>query len=106
MQIRNLATLAVAVVLGLFAVILVRNYLSNAGPANVPAAAVATTPVVVASQPVVRGVSLQPNLLKVVAFPKDSVPTGAFQSVDQLVGDKAGGRLVLRSLAANEPILA
>src|ERR1700686_2176876 len=106
MQIRNVATLVVAVFLGLIAVILVRNYLSSAGPANAPAAAVATAPVVVAAQPVARGVSLQPNLLKVVTFPKDSVPAGAFASVDQLVGDKEGNRLVLRSLAANEPILA
>jgi len=105
MQIRNVATLAVAVFLGLIAVILVRNYLSSAGPANAPVAAISTAPVVVAAQPVARGVALQPNLLKVVAFPKDSVPAGGFQSVDQLVGDKEGSRLVLRSLAANEPIL-
>lgn len=105
MQIRNLATLAVAVVLGLFAVILVRSYLAGVGPGNAPAAAVGTSPVVVAAQPVARGVSLQANLLKVVAFPKDSVPTGAFQSVDQLVGAKEGARLALRSISANEPIL-
>src|SRR5438309_1172254 len=105
MQIRNIATLAVAVFLGLIAVILVRNYLASVTPAS-PAAAVTTAPVVVAAQPVARGLSLQANLLKVVAFPKDSVPAGAFQSVDQLVGDKEGSRLVLRSIAANEPILA
>jgi pilus assembly protein CpaB len=61
--------------------------------------------VVVASQPLARGVPLTQAVLKIVNFPQNSVPTDAFHSIGQLIGDKDQQRLALRSLVANEPIL-
>jgi len=105
MPIRNLATVAVAIFLGLVAVILVRTYLDQAVSVNAPAPVVATVPVVVAAQAVARGAVLQPELLKVVNFPQDSVPEGAFQNLAQITGAQDVQRMALRSLVANEPIL-
>jgi pilus assembly protein CpaB len=107
MNIRTIATLAVALVLGLVAVLLVRAYLTaQRRPAAAQVAAVgATTPVVVAAVPIVRGVTLQPNLLRVANYPADAVPPGSFRTVNELVGTGPTARLALRSLAPNEPIL-
>jgi pilus assembly protein CpaB len=104
MSIRTIATLAIAVVLGLIAVIILNATLG--GPrANKQTVASAGAPVVVAAQPILRGVALQAPLLKVVNFPQDSVPVGAFTSVQQLTGASGAGRLALRSLTPGEPIL-
>lgn len=106
MTLRNIASLAIALLLGLIAVLLVRNFLVSQKPG--PAAAAAgMTPVVVAALPVERGAELKPPMLKIVNYPHDAVPAGAFQSVDQVTGGKdAAGRTALRSMAANEPVLA
>jgi len=106
MNARTIATLAVAILLGLVAVVLVRNYLGSARPANPTQTALATTPVVVAAQPIERGVALQAQLLKVVNYPADAVPADSFRASSQLTPPASSGRLALRSLAANEPILA
>jgi len=106
MNARTIATLAVAILLGLVAVVLVRNYLGSARPANPAQTALATRPVVVAAQPIERGVALQAPLLKVVNYPADAVPADAFVSISQLTPPASQGRLALRSLAANEPVLA
>lgn len=107
MNIRTIATFAVAILLGLVAVLLVRGYLGSAKKAAglEPGAAGALTPVVVASAPIVRGQVLQPIQLKVVSYPAASVPAGSFQTVAQLTGAGPNARLALRGLVANEPIL-
>jgi pilus assembly protein CpaB len=43
-------------------------------------------------------------MLKVVNFPKEAIPAGSFQTVDQVAG--ASPRTAMRSLSANEPVLA
>ena len=104
-SLRTITTLAAAILLGLIAVVLTRSYLSNAVRTN-PAVATSNgpaMPVVVAAANVPRGGVLQPSMLKVVAYPTDAAPTGAFHSVAELTG--AGQRLALRSMVANEPIL-
>jgi pilus assembly protein CpaB len=105
-SIRTIATFAVAIFLGVFAVILTRAYLGAAGQRTAGPSAAGTVPVVVAAQPLDRGVVLQPSVLKLVNFPADSIPANAFHSVAELTGGKDQQRLALRSLAANEPILA
>jgi pilus assembly protein CpaB len=103
MPIRTIATIAIAALLGLMAVFLVQTYLSRQRAADLNSAAVAgTVPVVVAAQPIARGIALQPGLLKVVRYPQGSVPPGALTDLNQAVGQ----RLVLRAFAPNEPILA
>jgi pilus assembly protein CpaB len=104
MNIRTLITMAVAVLLGLVAVLLVRNYIGQAQ--RTPAAAsVGTKPVVVAAAPIQRGAALAPNLLKVVSYPADAVPPGAVGTIAELGAPGPNGRLSLRSLSPNEPIL-
>jgi len=103
MPIRTIATIAIAALLGLMAVFLVQTYLNRQRAADRSQAVVAgTVPVVVAAQPIARGIALQPGLLKVVRYPEGSVPPGALTDLNQA----AGQRLVLRAFAPNEPILA
>lgn len=103
---RSLATFAVAIFLGIVAVILTRSYVNNS--ARVVAAPVQTgfVSVVVAAQPLDRGVTLEPNLLKTVSFPADAAPANAFSGIAALTGGKEQKRLMLRNVVANEPILA
>jgi pilus assembly protein CpaB len=104
MPIRTIATLAVAIMLGLFAVVLVRNYVSKQTPAQ-QAQVTATVPVVVASREIKRGETLQPNLLKVATVPRDAAPAGSFQTIQQLTGTQGQERVALHTLIPNEPIL-
>jgi pilus assembly protein CpaB len=106
MNIRTLMTMAVAVLLGLAAVFLVRNYIGQAQRTPSQAAGpTGTKPVVVAAAPIQRGAALAPNLLKVVEYPADAVPPGAVGSVAELGAPGPNGRLSLRALGPNEPIL-
>jgi pilus assembly protein CpaB len=106
MPIRTVATLAVAIFLGLIAVFLVRTYLTAARPTSSQAAATGGVPVVVASQVIVRGKPIEAAQLKIVRYPADAVPAGAFQNVADLAGAPADKRLALRAMAPNEPVLA
>jgi pilus assembly protein CpaB len=107
MNIRTLLTMAVAVLLGLVAVFLVRNYVGQAqrAPSQTAAGPAGVKPVVVAAAPIPRGTALAPNLLKVVNYPADAVPAGSVSTVAELGAPGPNGRLVLRALAPNEPIL-
>lgn len=107
MPLRTIATLAIAVVLGLIAVVLVNGYLGAKRKTEVaPAPAMAGTPVVVAAAPIARGVIIQPQLLKVATYPSNAVPAGSFRTVAQLTGPKNVQRLALRDLQPDEPVLA
>jgi pilus assembly protein CpaB len=107
-SIRTIATFAGAIFFGLVAVYFARVFLQSQQRAVVqPAAIAGSVPVVVASQPLARGVVLDARFLKLVNFPADSVPTNSFHSIAEVVGStKDQQRLSLRPLVANEPILA
>jgi pilus assembly protein CpaB len=100
MQLRTIASFAVAIFLGLIAVMVVRGVISS----NKTRSA-ATTPVIVAVAAVDPGSSLKPTMVKVVNYPKDAVPTGSFQSLDQLFGKNVPQRTVQRSIPQNAPVL-
>ena len=104
LNIRTIATLSVAIVLGLIAVIVLNGYLGSSRYKQ-QAAVAGVTPVVVAALPISRGAALQPFTLKVVNYPQGAAPLGAFGSVSQLVGGNATQRLALRDIGLNEPIL-
>jgi len=105
MSIRTIATIAVSLLFGLIAVFLLQNYIRGQRVADQSQAVLAgTTPVVVAAQPIARGVALEPQLLKVVRYPQNSVPPGALTDVAQV--SQGGARRALRPIAPNEPILA
>jgi pilus assembly protein CpaB len=106
MSLRSIASLAVALFLGLIAVVLVRGYLQSRGGGPTAASSPASlTPVVVAALPIERGVVLKAPMLKVVSYPNDAVPQGAFKTVAELAGG-ANGRTALRAMGANEPVMA
>ena len=104
MSLRSIATLAVAIFLGLVAVLLTRSYL-GAKDGRQPAAVQGMTPVVVANAAVARGMPLKRELLKVVNFPSESVPPGSFKSLDELSPANAPPKIALRDIVANEPVI-
>ena len=104
---RTIATFAVAIFLGVVAVVLTRGYVSSVTQQVAgPSASGASVPVVVATQPLSRGVVLEPTFLKVVNFPAEAVPANAFHAISELTGTKDQQRLALRSMGVNEPVLA
>jgi pilus assembly protein CpaB len=105
MQTRTVISLAVAVVLGLGAVLAARVYLGSAHNAAPAARDAGSTPVVVASQPLARGFKLQPAVLKVARYPADAVPPGAFRTVAEAASAQGGARIVLKDIGSNEPVL-
>lgn len=105
MSLRSIASLAIALLLGLIAVVIVRNYLITRNGTGPSAASASLTPVVVAALPIERGAELKGPMLKVVGYPSGAVPAGAFKTIE----DAAGGptpRLALRPMSANEPLMA
>ncbi|HEY2444374.1 MAG TPA: Flp pilus assembly protein CpaB [Rhizomicrobium sp.] len=107
MSIRTVATLAVAILLGLIAVLLVRSVLNSQRVAAVsqPASSVGTLPVVVAAEPIARGQAIEPEKLKVVRYPAGGGPEGTFASIAEVTGH-GQPRLALSAFVANEPLLS
>ena len=105
MQTRTIVSLAVAVVLGLGAVLAARVYLGANRDVEPAVRDAGSVPVVVASQPLARGFKLQPAVLKVARYPADAVPPGAFRTVAEASAAQGGARIVLKDIASNEPIL-
>jgi len=105
MSIRTIATFAVAILLGLVAVLLIRSVLDNR-PSGITTASAGVTPVVVANGPITRGQTLQPAMLRVVNFPTVSVPTNSFRTVEQVIAPGAPPRVAMREFVANEPLVA
>jgi len=107
MPLRTIATFAIAIVLGLVAVVLINFYIGSTHKAQVQQVQAGVgSPVVVAAGPITRGVVITPQLLKTVNYPSGSVPQGAFTNANQLVGGKDQQRIALRDLSPDEPVLA
>lgn len=98
---RTIVTFAIAIMLGLSAVLLVRNYVSPKADDAKDKNGLGAT-IVVASQPIKRGDKLNPALLKVVQVSAEATPAGAFTSVADLTGVD---RVALRAIGLNEPVL-
>src|SRR5262245_40679522 len=93
----NLAVLVVALVMGLAAAILVRNWLVSAGAGP-------TEKVVVASKALAFGTELTNDSLVEIDWPAGKRPDGAFATRQNLLKD--GSRVVLTPIERNEPVLA
>ncbi len=97
-----------AVVFGILAVFIAQVWLNNqankrAHNMEAPKPVAAQT-IVVAAKPLRFGTELSPSLLREQSWPSQSVPTGAFSKIkDVLAG---GRRVVLSPIEANEPVLA
>ncbi|MCB1387382.1 MAG: Flp pilus assembly protein CpaB [Nitratireductor sp.] len=66
--------------------------------------AIETTTVVVADAALSFGDTLDADKLRLISWPKDSMPEGAFTSIEDVIG--GGQRRVLKAIARNEPLLA
>ncbi len=88
---------SLALVFGLAASVMILTFLKNR---SVKAAG-QFVPVVVASQDLTFGSTLSPEMMKVVAYPKTSLPKGCYSIADSLVG-----QVTKVFLMENEPVLA
>ena len=104
MQSRNWIVLAIAVVIGIFAVILANSYFSGVDQRNEQLAKQqAVVQIVVATQPLEFGTKLTPQNIRLQNFPASSVPEGAFRTLPDALKDN---RVALRPIVVNEPVLA
>jgi pilus assembly protein CpaB len=94
--------LAVAVVLGLFAVFIANSYISGR---EQKADLTGTTKVAVAAVPLAYGTDITPDKIKFVDYPKASLPPGSFTSAAQLLPE-GKKRFALMTISINEPVLA
>ena len=104
MRRQTVIALAVALILGVFAVYLANAYLGRSDQA-IKQAQQGMTKVAVAAIPMDYGTELSPDKVKFVDYPTASLPAGVFSNYNQLAptGKK---RVVLRPIAMNEPIMA
>lgn len=106
MRTRAFLLLGLAAVLAVFAVFLARNWLEDrARPATVvQEQKIPLTTVVVARTQLVYGNRIGREHLREVDWPVDSVPQGAFKTIDELISLEED-RVVLRTIEPGEPIL-
>jgi pilus assembly protein CpaB len=101
---RNALFIIAAVVIGLIAVVLANAYFSGVEERRDQVAVEGNlTRIVVAAQPLEFGTPLTAENLRLQGYPSAAVPEGAFTSLDMAL---AGGRVALRPIVPNEPVLA
>jgi pilus assembly protein CpaB len=104
MQGRNLILLGVAVLIGLIAVFLANTYFSGVEEKQQRVAEQQKlVRVVVAGQDLAFGTPLAQQNLRLANWPANSVPVGAFTSIETAM---RGGRVALRPIVIGEPVLA
>ena len=97
--------LGLALALGAVAVFLARDWLaSQVQPVAVEKPTLPLTTVVVSRAKLAYGNRIAAEHVRGIRWPLDSVPTGAFKTVDELFG-KGEERVVLRPISPGEPIL-
>lgn len=104
---RSLISLIVGVVLAIVAVGLLALYVRGIrGSATVSAAASDVGTVVVAANNLPFGAAIKRDYLKTVQWPQESIPAGAFHSIDEVfAGSDGSDRIVLRPIVSDEPVL-
>jgi pilus assembly protein CpaB len=101
--------IAVAAVFGLLAVFVAQSWLNSQAEARLKSidaqkkSPAATRSLVVASKPLRFGVELTAAALRELPWASESLPPGAFTSIDELIA--GGKRIVLTAIEPNEPIL-
>lgn len=101
MRRQTMIAVAIAVVLGLFAVYLTNSYLSAKDSSQEQGELVR---VAVAAVPLNYGMEVTPDTVRFAAMPRNSLPPGSFTSARQLFG-KGEKRVALMPITVNEPIL-
>jgi pilus assembly protein CpaB len=106
MNVRALATFAAGVVLAGTAVYLVNQRLNNESQTVAETKApFETVTIMVATNDLEFGNRIDPTLVKETPWPADSMPEGAFSTLEELLGDGSEGRVVLKPISKGEPLL-
>jgi pilus assembly protein CpaB len=105
----TIVMVAFAVVFGLLAVFIAQAWLNGQAERRLRSLEaqkkpLATNTIVVAAQRLPFGVELAAEHLREVPWPVESVPQGAFASINEILS--AGKRVVLAPVEVNEPVLA
>ena len=100
---QSLLILGIAVFLGLIAVYLANTFL-NASRSPEPTASAGTVQLAVARVPIEFGTAVTPDKVRMMSWPADSVPEGAFTSTADLT-PMGKVRIAIRSMMPNEPVL-
>ncbi|MBY8826472.1 Flp pilus assembly protein CpaB [Sphingomonas colocasiae] len=103
-QRRSLIVLALAAMLGLAAVFVANAFLGGVQQKQ-EAAVQGTVKILVASVPLEYGSEITAEKVRLVDWPRASLPQGAFNSLPQLL-PMGKPRVALRPIAVNEPLLA
>lgn len=104
---RNGIIIGIAVVLGLFVVFLANAYFSGIEERQQrQVEELKLVQVLVATQPLAFGTALSAQNTKMVGWPANSVPEGAFNYAGGVINSPKGPRVALRPIAVGEPILA
>lgn len=104
MQRRNWILIGIALTMGLVAVLLANSYFSGVQQQQERIAEQQKLArIVVASQDMAFGSPIGPQNLKLANWPANSVPVGAFTSIEAAAN---GGRVALRPIVIGEPVLA
>lgn len=108
MRTSTIVMIAFAVVFGLLAVFIAQSWLNSQTEMRMKSLEankkpIATSTVVVAGKPLRFGNELSSGTMREIPWPQDSIPVGAFATIADLT--KAGRRIVLSPIEANEPIL-
>ncbi len=109
MRASTIVMIGFAVVFGLLAVFIAQVWLNNQASMQAKnfeanKKPMATQTIVVAKQPLRFGTELNASMLQEVPWPSESLPSGAFSKIDDIVS--GGRRVVLGAIEANEPVLA
>lgn len=109
MRASTIVMIGFAVVFGLLAVFIAQAWLNNqaymqAQNFEANKKPMATRTIVVAKEPLRFGTELSAAMLQEVPWPAESLPSGAFTKISDIVS--GGRRVVLAAIEANEPVLA
>jgi pilus assembly protein CpaB len=100
MRRNNATVLVIALVLGVIAAVLTRNWLVSHSPAKLAQEA---GTIVVAAAPLGFGSQVTPENVKEIPWSANALPEGAFATKQELLS--GGRRMALVSIAPNEPVL-
>ena len=115
MRLNTLVTLGASAAFGIMAVVLARGWINdaiedefrdNTSAQNVFAQSPALGyPVVIAANDLAFGDELTAEALRVVNYPKDAIPLGAYSAIDEVLSDYTARTVVLSQMRLNEPVM-
>ncbi|MGZ3384941.1 MAG: Flp pilus assembly protein CpaB [Isosphaeraceae bacterium] len=100
MSVRSLLLVALALILGGSAAVMVNSFMRSHDPKSAVVPVVVSVPVVVAVVDLPRGASITPEEVKIKEFPRDLVPAGALSKLEDAVN-----RGIFVPLTKDEPVL-